>query len=340
MKKNRQRLGELGSTYHIFGRGLDRKPLFHDDRDRRTFLLIVRDVFREMGALCFAFSLMPNHYHLEAQTLERPVSDVMHRVNLRYALHHNRRHGGVGHVFQGRFQSVLIEGPGHRLTCLAYVHLNPVAAGLVRGEPELRDYEWTGHAAQMGRRPSGLVEVERVLDWFADSRAEARRKLAALLSGTHAERTADDGDVLTWYEQLPDFMPIDPQEAEDLGLRGVHGVLGDSKRVRAAIEQRIERAARRQDLSDDGRAIEGVLTAVCRHFNVRRDALIRGSRRAHHARARALFLFLAVDELGFSNLEASRLVGVNAGTATRARRRGEALLNEIGTASAVLNLGS
>ncbi len=330
MKSHRFRLGTLGSSYHVYARGLDRKPLFHDDRDRRTFLLIVAQVLRDMGARCFAFALMINHYHLVIQAVDRPISDVMHRINLRYAMHHNRRHGGVGHVFQGRFQSVLIIGPEHLLTAIAYVHVNPLADGDVRSEPDLRRYEWSGHAAQMGFCASSIVEVDRVLVWFGGDRESARTALAARISGVHAQKRSASDDAFARYSSLPDFTPVDERDAEDLGLRGLRGVLGDEPRVELAMLQRNERTATRLRLARDGWTVERTLTATCVRLGVSEKRVRSGSRTRPHVRARSVFLHFAVSVLGTATRTAGRLVATQGGATTRACDRGAQIVEDEG----------
>lgn len=325
MKKHRERLGTLGSYYHIYCRGLDRKPLFLDDRDRLTFQLIVRDVIRDTGTRCYAFSLMDNHFHQFLRTLETPISRVMHRINLRYAHHHNRRHGGVGHVFQGRFQSVLIEGERHAKTALAYVHLNPVAAGIVADERALRDYPWTGHAAQMGRMHCDVVEVDGLLSWFGADRQAARQALSEFLAQADAAKTGFSHGPFDCYERHSEFTRLERRVADDLGLRDVRGVLGDSERVTRALSHRHSRHARQIRHAAAGWTSDRLLDAICTALGVRATAVRRGSRSRRHARARAVFVYLATRELGISSKSAGRMVSIRSGSVARARDRGEEL---------------
>jgi REP element-mobilizing transposase RayT len=334
MRKHRNRLGELGSAYHVYSRGLDRKPIFRDDRDRNAFLLILRDALQVSGTRCFGFGLMANHYHLALKTVERPISSVMHRLNQRYAIYHNRRHGGVGHLFQGRFQSVLIEDDDHLRTVLLYVHLNPVRAGIVPGEYELRGYRWTGHGALMGRVPHEFIDVERVLSWFGPTRDEARRSLGNAMrrDAARAPERATDGAASITPSELASAIPR--RMAEDLRARNVVGIAGDSERVHKALRARNMRTSIRLRLHAEGWTSQTLLVAVCRVVGVATHVVRAGGRSRDQSRARALYCHLATEHLGLTQAAAGRAVGVSGVGALKAARAGRQLAEAEGLAAA------
>ena len=325
MKRNRNRLGELGSFYHVFSRGLDRKQLFLDDRDKHTFLLILGDVLRTTGTRCYAFALMGNHYHNALQTIETPLSVVMHRLNLRYAMHFNRRHGGAGHVFQGRFQSVLIENEEHMKTVLAYVHLNPVRAGVVENERSLRDYRWTGHATLMGRACAPFLESRRVLSWFGDDLPAARRRLAAFTHGVHAPETDATEEPTALLDLVRGSLRLNSRAAQNLAARDVGGVIGDDRRIDAIQRQRDRWGWCRRRLEQEAWTPARLVTRVCQLVQVSPRHVRSGGRSRGQSRARALFCHLASRYMGTPLHEAARHVGVNPRSASRSSAAGEAL---------------
>jgi len=330
MRNQLHRLGCLGSLVHAFTRGLDRKPLFRDDRDRHTFLLILEQVLGDTSTRCFTFALMENHFHLQLRTVATPLSAVMHRIKLRYARYHNRRYGGTGHVFEGRFKSVLIESEEHLLTVLAYINLNPVRAGLVTDEAALADYPWTGHAGLLGRRPQAFLSVAEVLANLAPDVATARARLRGFVRGALSARPEASASVLEYGGHHADALDLSTRAADDLQARNVVGVLGTSDRIDAELRRRdVELWARRR-LAAAGWDEARVLTAVCEVAGVSPAAVRRGSRRADHARARALFLHLVTRLLGTPRRTAARLVGVTGGNAASACARGALLAREPG----------
>ncbi len=129
---------------------------------------------------------MPNHYHLVLETLRPTLSRGMLRQNSIYAQHFNRRYGRVGHVFQARYKSLIVERERYLLTLLRYVELNPRRAGLV-GDPV--DWPWSSVHVSLGRaRPPVWCGVRRVWQRFGLTQADAITSYRAFLyeTGVHA----------------------------------------------------------------------------------------------------------------------------------------------------------
>ena len=145
------------ALYHITSRGNARSPVFDDDRDRREFLMILEDVVGRYKWLCHAFCLMDNHYHLLVETVDGNVSLGMRHLNGVYTQAFNRRHHRVGHVFQGRFTSVLVERESYLLELCRYVVLNPVRAGIVKHPGA---YRWSSYKSTGGLvKPAPFLKV-------------------------------------------------------------------------------------------------------------------------------------------------------------------------------------
>jgi len=167
------RLEFPGALYHVTSRGNARLPIFEDDQDRQRFLTILGEAVKRFNWLCHAYCLMANHYHLVVETLEGNLSRGMRHINGVYTQDFNRRHNRVGHVFQGRFKSILVERDSYLLELCRYVVLNPVRAGMVE-QPD--QYPWSSYRATagFGKRPLFLT-VEWVLGQFGQKRVEAQR---------------------------------------------------------------------------------------------------------------------------------------------------------------------
>ena len=103
------RIDAPGALYHIICRGIERREIFKDDVDRNDFLDRVRNLLCETETPCFAWALMPNHFHLLLKTADVPISMIMRRLLTGYAAHFNRRYQRQGHLFQNRFKSILGE---------------------------------------------------------------------------------------------------------------------------------------------------------------------------------------------------------------------------------------
>lgn len=176
--------------YHITSRGNRRRTIYMDDRDRRRFLSQVSTAVDEFGWLVHAYCLMPNHYHLLAETPLPNLSRGMKKINGLYAQTFNLRHGRTGHVFQGRFHSILIDKDDYLLRLSRYIVLNPVRAGLV-ASPE--EWPWSSYRAAIGTgpRPKFLVS-DQIMAYFGSDRAKARRRYKSFVTSNLAQRAPWD----------------------------------------------------------------------------------------------------------------------------------------------------
>ncbi|HEX5470211.1 MAG TPA: transposase [Gaiellaceae bacterium] len=161
-----------GGIYHVMNRGNRREPIFCSDGDFILFRELLGQVARERQWIIHAFCLMPNHYHVLVETPKADLSVGIQRLNGEYASWFNRCYGLVGHVFQGRYRSSLIESDGQFLHTVRYIAQNPVRAGLADSPAGWR---WSSYADVVAkdRRPLS----DRLLRSFA---REPSRALALL----------------------------------------------------------------------------------------------------------------------------------------------------------------
>ena len=116
-----------GGWYHVTARGIERRAIFEDPRDHEHFLELLEELGGRYGVEIHAYVLLGNHYHLLIRTPRANASRAIQWLNVSYSLWFNKRRERVGHVFQGRFTSVLIDGAGSwALRASVYVHLNPI----------------------------------------------------------------------------------------------------------------------------------------------------------------------------------------------------------------------
>lgn len=120
-----------GALHHNIIRGIERKAIFRDDRDRERFLERLESVLVETSMPCYAWALMKNHAHLLLRTGLAPVATVMRRLLTGYAQDFNRRYRRHGQLFQNRYKSILCEEDPYLLELVRYIHLNPLRAKAV-----------------------------------------------------------------------------------------------------------------------------------------------------------------------------------------------------------------
>ena len=180
------RIEFAGALYHVTCRGNERADIFFTDDDRRAFLATLGKVCERFNWLCHAYCLMSNHYHLLVETPEGNLSKGMRQLNGVYTQHVNRKHGRVGHLFQGRFKGILVEREAYLLELARYIVLNPVRAGLVK-EPE--EWPWSSYRATVGlSKHMGFLYTDGLLSAFAGKRRRASKAYARFVAeGTQGE---------------------------------------------------------------------------------------------------------------------------------------------------------
>lgn len=163
-----------GALYHVTSRGDRREAIYEDEEDRERFLALLGDVASDFNWVCHAWCLMGNHYHLVIETPDGNLSKGMRQLNGVYTQYSNRRHGRVGHLFQGRYKAILVDGDSYLLELGRYVVLNPVRAGMVK---EPGEWPWSSYLAMVGKQPSPpWLETDGLLAAFGRKRAVAIRR--------------------------------------------------------------------------------------------------------------------------------------------------------------------
>jgi REP element-mobilizing transposase RayT len=143
------RISFQGAVYHLLSRGNERKELFRDDQDRSFFLRTLGETGKIYSVVIHAYVLMDNHLHLMAETPLANVSAFMKRLMVTYAGYFNGRYRRSGHLFQGRYGSVLVDKETYLRTLVHYIHLNPariksmLAKPLVDRERAAKDWRWS-----------------------------------------------------------------------------------------------------------------------------------------------------------------------------------------------------
>lgn len=174
------RLEFPGALYHVTARGNAREDIFFDDEDKALFLAVLAETVARFGWLCHAYCLMDNHYHMMIETPDGLLSLGMRQLNGVYTQRLNRRHGRVGHVFQGRFKAILVERESYLLELCRYVVLNPIRAKMVK---DINRYRWSSYPATIGSLPApNWLTTDWMLGQFGRQRAAARRKYAEFVA--------------------------------------------------------------------------------------------------------------------------------------------------------------
>src|SRR3989339_46127 len=172
MPRNR-RLEIPGCVYHVITRGIERRNIFLDDKDRAEFIRRFSEGIKKSGCKCYGWVLMPNHIHLIIQTGVKPLSDLMRTLLTGYAIYFNLQHKRTGYLYQNRYKSILCQKDAYLLELVRYVHLNPLRSGIVKDISELEKYQWAGHGALTGSLKNEWQNLDEILSHFSESKQKA-----------------------------------------------------------------------------------------------------------------------------------------------------------------------
>ncbi len=144
-----------GAYYHVLSRGNNHCPIFNTENDYNTFIELLEEFADRFLITLFAYVLMGNHYHLLLRTNHANLSKAMQWLGTTYTRRFNIKNKQSGHLFQGRFKSILVENTAYFLTLSCYIHRNPLRARMVK---RLIDYKWSSYPyyAYPGKQPSWL----------------------------------------------------------------------------------------------------------------------------------------------------------------------------------------
>lgn len=266
-----------GAVYHVIVRGNCRQTIFLDDDDRYRFYLFLQAGTERFHHLIHAFCLMSNHVHLVIQVDDIPLSRIMQNLSLRFTRWINWRHGRVGHLFQGRYKSILVDADSHLLELVRYVHLNPVRAGIADLPAS---YPWSSHRAYLGKEILPWLTVDWALTVLTNHRSNAVDQFARFVNDGlgegrkkefHGEGTADSR------------------------------IFGD--------DAFLEKIGRRGEELPVKISMDALLEVVCRHFHIVPAELTLPGKNRRLAHARAMAAWLVQDLSSLSLTELSRRSG-------------------------------
>ncbi|QAT41025.1 transposase [Clostridium sp. JN-9] len=165
-----------GAKLHVIARGNHRNDIFKDNSDYELYLSYLQEAieYYDNKYIIIAYVLMTNHVHIVIQTKDRDISDLIKRVHSRYAWNFNKKYKYIGHLFQDRYRSELIENDKYLLESSRYVHLNPIRANMVE-MPE--EYSWSSYSMIIGTVKEKLIDSKIILRYFKKDNSRNLYKL-------------------------------------------------------------------------------------------------------------------------------------------------------------------
>ncbi len=239
------RLQFPGATYHVFSRGNNRGQVYLTDRDRIKFIELLGRLNEKFAVRIFAYCLMPNHFHLLLETPLGNLSRAVQYLNSTYTAFFNHAHDRTGHVFQGRFKSILVEKDSYLLELTRYIHLNPVATDLSRSPHR---YRWSSYRSYLyPKTKQDWLFTEEVTNRFSSSYRAGIRGYRKFVEDRLGENLQDNPLSGVWHQCVlgtDRFIERVKQKIDKPGPEVSHG-----RNLRAVDPEQLIKLTRKQRLN-------------------------------------------------------------------------------------------
>ncbi len=223
--------------YHIMLRGNNRHKIFNSIEDKDKITEIIHNKIGVDEAVLHAFCIMDNHLHLIVREGIAPISQTMKRIGTSYASYYNKKYDRIGHVFQDRYKSEVIENEKRLLAAVRYVHRNPVKAGI----SDLNSYKWSSYKNYLNVNCANKPGIKEILQLSSN---EPENAIKAFIE-FHKEKTE---------EYFIDVKELSPEEARimaDNYLKeaGINKCKLKNKENRPLLEDLVLELTKKSDLS-------------------------------------------------------------------------------------------
>jgi len=319
----KSRIDAPGALHHIIVRGIERRKIFLDDTDRNNFLDRIGGIITETKTGCYAWALIPNHFHLLLITGQVSIATIMRRLLTGHAGFFNKRHRRSGHLFQNRYKSILCQEDTYLLELVRYIHLNPLRARLIKDFDLLGKYPYCGHSVLMGKVKNDWQNIEWVLRLFDERIRVARRRYHEFVQkgipmGRRKELTG--GGLI---RSMGGWTVVKSMRKTKMFEKSDERILGDGDFVDQVLSLAKEQMEQRNLLISQGYDLKMIAERVCSVMNLEPSEIWKIGKIRSRVAARSLVCFWAVRELGISMTELSRRLNLSLSGVSQSVTRGE-----------------
>ena len=325
------RLDTPGLLHHIMIRGIERRKIFNDDKDRENFIERLSTLLPETKTQCYAWSFLSNHAHFLLRSGPAGIAALMRRLLTGYAVSYNRRHKRHGQLFQNRYKSVVCQEDAYLQELVRYIHLNPLRAKIVVDLKEMDRYSYCGHIALIGKKKREWQDVEYVLGFFGRRVGEARKAYVSYIKkGVALGRRPElvGGGLIRSLGGWDEVKKI-RLSGQDR-IKSDQRILGESDFVMDVLSEAKENFSRKYRLKSRGINFEKVAERVSLLFDLEKDYITGRGRQRNRVRARDLLCYWCAIELRIPMADLSKRLDMTLAAVSYAVKRGEKIAKEAG----------
>ena len=315
------RLDAPGTLHHVMIRGIEKRNIVNDQKDRKDFLTRLGHLAKDTNTAIFAWALLNNHAHLLLRSSDVGISLFMRRMLTGYAISYNLRHKRHGHLFQNRYKSIVCEQDTYFMELVRYIHLNPLRANLVRNLKELDSYMWSGHSVLIGKMENDWQDRDYVLKWFGKKEGVACRSYREYVKkgiGDGRRPELVGGGLvrsLGGWSQVKSMRRAQLRELHD------DRILGSGDFVEQIIKEASQKVKYQFPKAEQMQAVEEFITAECQEKKININELRSGNRRKEIAKFRSQLAVSLVEKFGISLAEIARRLGVSTSAISKIMNR-------------------
>jgi putative transposase len=309
------RLDVPGLVHHVMARGIEGRDIFSNNADREEFLGRLADIISSQGGpSLYAWTLMSNHFHMLVRPTESHLSTLMHRLMTGYAVNFNKHHKRIGHLFQNRYKSIVVDEDPYFMELVRYIHLNPMRTGIVSSVKALEKYPFSGHSVIMGKRAYPIQNVDEILSRFSSKRSVALQEYRDFVEAGIKQGAREDlrgGGLIRSAGGVVALLARGPDSHESADER----ILGDGDFVESVLRAKGTVHDRNHASIDD------ILAEISERSGMAAKKILGQSRERVVSKARCEFFLRAHEEAGVSAAELGHMTGRTHVAVVRALKR-------------------
>ena len=317
------RLDAPGTLHHVIVRGIERRAIVDDDKDRENFVTRMGASASDTETSIYAWALMSNHAHILLRSSTAGLPTFMRRFLSGYAISYNRRHRRYGHLFQNRYKSIVCEEDYYFKELVRYIHLNPLRAGLVETLAKLDRYKWCGHSVIMNRCQNRWQDRRYVLKWFGRKERDAKKSYREFVKKGIALGKRPDLTGGGLIRSMGGWSIVKAMRNSGIKEESDARILGSGEFVSELIKHAEEKVKYQLPAVELQKTITAEIEIQCKKKKVAVAMLQSGSRRSPLPRLRRAIALKLISEHGVSLAETARRLGISTSGVAQILRRSE-----------------